>query len=181
MSDLLREQDARSSVSVLECEGAGARAGAIHFACAGLGTTLAVLTGCAAVAIASVGAMIDALRFTAPRGVGLWALAGGPSAVLALALAWSWSADHLTAAPWMLAFGGVGLLANAASVFAALPCRVREFGAACLRASSWVYLVLIGLGLLGIAASIEVPLAIVVGFAAGILGLGLVTDARRSS
>ncbi len=125
--------------------------------------------------------MIDALRFTTPRGVRLWALAGGSSAVLALALAWSWRADHLAAAPWMLAFGAVGLLANAASVFAAFPYRVREFGVACTRVSSWAYLVLISLGLLGIVASIEVPLAIVVGLLASMIGLGLVMDARRSS
>jgi len=81
----------------------------------------------------------------------------------------------------MLAFGGVGLLANAASVFAALPYRVREFGAARARVSSWAYLLLIGLGLLGIVAAIEVPLAIVVGLVAAMIGLGLVMDAKSSA
>ena len=181
MSDLPGERDARSIVSIWGCQRAGARAGTVQFAYAGLGATLAVLTGCAAVAIASIGAMIDALRFTAARGVRLWALVGGPSALLALALGWSWSADHPSAAPWMLAFGGVGLLVNAASVFAAFPYRVREFGAACARASSWAYLVLVGLGLLGIVASIEAPLAIVVGLVAAMIGLGLVMDARSSA
>jgi len=181
MSEWFGEHDARSAVSVWRSPRAGTRAGVIQFASAGFGATLAVLTGCAAVAIASIGAIIDALRFSAAHGARLWALVAGASGLLAVALAWSWTEDHLAAAPWMLAFGSVGLLANAASVFAAFPYRVRAFGAACARVSSWAYLVLIMLGLLGIFTSIEVPLAIVVGLVAAMLGLGLVMDKRSSS
>lgn len=181
MRNLLGERDARRFFWNHGPARASARAGIIQFASAGIGAVLAVLTGCAAVATASIGALIDALRFVVGRGAWMWIIVAGASALLVAALAASWGGGHPAAAPWMLAFGAVGLLGNAASVFAAFPHRTREFGAACARVSSWAYMLLIATGLLGIIGSIEIPLAIVVGLAAGMLSLGLVMDARGAS
>jgi len=177
MHDGLREQ-AVPLFRVYEAKvSAGSRAASIQFVSAGLGVGLALLTGCAALAAASIGALIDALRLLDQRGVRIWLCLAGAAGSLALVMAWGGFGAHRGAAPWMMAFGAIGLLGNAATVLAAFPFRLREFGAACGRVSSWAYFLLLGAGGLTLVASIDIPLAFLVGPVAAILAFGVVQDA----
>jgi len=180
MHDGLRERDV-PLFRVHEAKvSAGSRAAAIQFVSAGLGAALAVLTGCAALAAASIGALIDALRFRAGGGARMWLFLAGAAASLALVMAWTGRGASPDAAPWMMAFGAIGLLGNAASVLAAFPFRLREFGAACGRVSSWAYLLVLGAGGLALVASIDIPLTYLVGLVAAILAFGVIQDARTA-
>jgi len=179
MHDELRERD-DPLFRVYEAKvSAGSQPATIQFVSAGLGAALAVLTGCAALAAASIGPLIDALRLLDLRGARIWLCLAGAALSLALVIAWAGFGSQRDAAPWMMAFGAIGLLGNAATVLAAFPFRLREFGAACGRVSSWAYFLLLGAGGLTLVASIDIPLAVLVGPVAAILAFGVVQDARR--
>jgi len=180
MHDGLRERDV-SLFRVYEAKvSAGSDAATIQFVSAGLGVALSVLTGCAALAAASIGALIDALRLLDLRGVRIWLCLAGTALLLVLVMAWAGFGTHHDAAPWMMAFGAIGLLGNAASVLAVFPFRMREFGAACGRVSSWAYFLLLGAGGLALVTSIDIPLTYLVGLVAAILAFGVVQDARTT-
>lgn len=180
MHDDLRERDVPLFRVYEAKQSAGSHAATIQFVSAGLGVALAVLTGCAALATASIGTLIDALRLRARRGARMWLFLAGAAASLALVMAWTGRGASPGAAPWMMAFGAIGLVGNAASVFAAFPYRLCEFGPACGRVSSWTYFLLLGAGGLALVASIDIPLTFLVGLLAAILALGVVQDARSA-
>jgi len=178
MHDELRER-ADPLFRVYEAKvSAGSHAATIQFVSAGVGAALAVLTGCAALAAASIGGLIDALRLLELRGVRIWLYLAGAALSLALVMVWAGFGSQRDAAPWMMAFGAIGLLGNAASVLAAFPYRLREFGAACGRVSSWAYVLILGAGGLTLVASIDIPLPLLVGPVAAILAFGVIQDAR---
>lgn len=177
VNDGLRER-AVPGVRVYEVKASpGDRAATIQLASAGLGAALAVIAGCAALAAASMGALIDALRLLTGGGARTWLCVAGATVSLAVIVAWAGPSTPRDAAPWMMAFGAIGLLANAATVLAAFPHRLSEFGAACGGVSSWTYVFLVGAGGLTLVTSIELPLAFLVALVAAILAFGVVQDA----
>ena len=181
MSEWLGGRSARSSSAILRQVDppAGARAGAVQIASAGFGAALALSTGCAALGTASLGALLDARRFAWRRGYRAWLFAAAAALLVLGVTQVSIEANHADAVPWMIVFGVVGLAVNGLSVFAVFPFRIREFGAACGRASSWAYLVLIAAGAIGAMTSIDVPLMLVVALLSMILVFGLMLDARE--
>lgn len=161
--------------------GAVAPAASLQFGSAAIGAVLALLTGCAVFAVASVGALLDALRFLLRRVHWVLFVCAACTAALAIAVDSSEMREGVMApAPWMIAFGAVGLAVNALSVFAAFPHRLREYGAGCASASSCVYLLLIVLGVIGVLAPIRLAPLVGVALASAALVIGYLRDARRA-
>ena len=121
---------------------------ALQLASGALGALLAIAFVCPAVGAASLGALGDGRRYAgvSPAAVP-WRGAFGAVAVFATAsVAYTFHVPHGVSAWPMLAFALLGLVANAASVFAAFPERLSALHPFGVRASSAGYVVLAGAG-----------------------------------
>jgi len=135
------------------------RAAMLQLASAGVGITLALLSGCAVFVAASLGGLLDAMRLLVRRAHWILPLVAASTFLVAVAMHRNWSGDGvITSAPWMIAFGVLGLGANGLSALAVFPSRLCEFGAACACASTWAYVVLIVAGMTGVPAFVVVAL-----------------------
>ena len=116
----------------------------LQLASGALGALLAVAFLCPAVGVASLGALSDGRRYVgASRAANPWRVAlAGVGALALLSIVYPFWVDHTVAAWPMLAFAVFGLLANAASVLAAMPERLSALHPSRLHASSAGYALL---------------------------------------
>lgn len=121
---------------------------ALQLASGALGALLAIAFVCPAVGAASLGALGDGRRYAgvSPAAApwrGAFAVVG---ALAAATVAYAFVVPHAVTGWSMLAFALFGLLANAASVFAAIPERLSALHPFGVRASSASYATLAGSG-----------------------------------
>jgi len=124
----------------------------LQLATSALGTALAFAFVCPAVGAASFGALGDGWRYAGGSPAAKWRGAFVSVAVLAAAsTAYPFLVPHAVSGWIMLAFAALGLLANAASVFAAIPERLSALHPSGMRASSAGYAMLAGSGAIALA------------------------------
>ena len=139
-----------------------------------LGATLALAFACPAVGAASLGALGDGWRYTGDSPAATWRGAFVSVALLAAAsTAYPFLVPHAVSGWTMLAFAALGLLVNAASVFAAIPARLSALHPFGVRASSAGYGVLAGSGAIALAGP-EVWVC-----AAAVVAMAIVLAAER--
>lgn len=125
---------------------------ALQLAAGALGAVLAVVFVCPAVGAACLGALGDGRRYAGDSPALPWRGAFAAVAVLAaFSVAHPFLVPHAVIAWPMLAFALLGLLANAASVFAAFPERLSALHPLGVRMSSSGYAVLAGSGAIALA------------------------------